>query len=82
LAHRKSAVGQLTFQYFFQNENNQNVYLALLLPIFAGLHGTLPMLAMLMRIGPSISIPLSASRTPSQTAETLMLRRDGNNALF
>jgi PAS domain S-box-containing protein len=77
--------GQVTLQDFNRNEHDQRIYLTLLVPI---LHDepehsqTLGVLA--LRINPETYLYPFIRRwpTPSRTAETLLVRRDGNDALF
>jgi PAS domain S-box-containing protein len=71
------------FQDFYRNEHDERVYLDVLVPILeAGGSRALGMLA--LRIDPETYLYPSIDRwpTPSRTAETLLLRREGGDALF
>ncbi len=78
---RRSAA--VAFQDFYRNEHDERVYLAVLVPILEGGEsralGTL-----VLRIDPETHLYPSLSRWPtaSRTAETLLLRREGNDALL
>jgi PAS domain S-box-containing protein len=76
--------GQVTWQDFHRNEHDQQVYLTLLVPILDGLDHSQNLGVLAMRINPETYLYPFIKRwpTPSQTAETLLVRRDGNNVLF
>jgi len=76
--------GLVTFQDFYRDEHNQRIYLAVLLPIFDEQNGSRPLGVLVLRIDPGIYLYPFISRwpIPSRTAETLLVRRDGNDALF
>ncbi|MGB7749690.1 MAG: PAS domain S-box protein [Verrucomicrobiia bacterium] len=76
--------GQVTFQDFHRNEQNQQVYLTLLVPIFDGTDHRQALGVFALRIDPETYLYPFIRRwpVPSETAETLLVRRDGNDALF
>jgi diguanylate cyclase (GGDEF)-like protein/PAS domain S-box-containing protein len=75
---------QIIFQDFFRDEYDQKVYLALLVPIANELDSMHPLGVMVLRIDPSIYLYPFIKQWPtiSTTAETLLVRRDGNEVLF
>ena len=75
---------QVMLQDFYRDEYDHNVYLALLIPILNQQEGNQPLGVIVLRIDPSIYLyPLIRTwPTTSATAETLLVRRDGNEALF
>ncbi|MGZ8463724.1 MAG: ATP-binding protein, partial [Candidatus Deferrimicrobiaceae bacterium] len=77
-------LGQVAFQDFYRNEHNRKIYLAVLIPIFDEREGERPLGVLALRIDPEKYLyPLiSHWPTPSRTAETLLVRRDGNDVLF
>ena len=76
--------GSMRFQDFYGNEQDQRVYLAILVPIFdeAGAHQ--PLGTVVLRIDPtSYLYPfIQGWPVPAQTAETLLFRQDGNDVLY
>ncbi len=76
--------GKLTFVDFYRNEYTQKVYLHLLVPILDGQAGGRSLGVLMLRIDPSIYLYPLVQRwpTPSETAETLLIRREGNEAVF
>ncbi len=76
--------GQVTIQDFHRNEHDQRIYLALLVPILDESDANRPLGVLALRIDPEIYLYPFIQRwpVPSQTAETLLVRRDGNDALF
>lgn len=76
--------GQVTFQDFYRNEYDQRVYLAVLVPIFDEADGNRPLGVILLRIDPTAYLYPFLQRwpVPSKTAETLLVRREGNEAVF
>jgi len=76
--------GLVTFQDFYRNEHNQRIYLAVLAPIFDERNGRRPLGVLVLRTDPRDYLYPFISRwpIPSRTAETLLIRRDGNDALF
>jgi hypothetical protein len=76
--------GRVTFQDFHRNEHDQRVYLTLLVPILDESDTNRPLGVLALRIDPETYLYPFIQRwpTPSLTAETLLVRRDGNDALF
>ena len=76
--------GQVTFQDFHRNENDRRVYLDILIPIFDKQDANRPLGAFYLRIDPEKYLYPFIQRwpVPSRTAETLLVRRDGNDVLF
>ena len=76
--------GQVTFQDFHRNEHDQRIYLTLLVPIFDESDANRPLGVLALRVNPETYLYPFIKRwpTPSLTAETLLVRRDGNDALF
>jgi PAS domain S-box-containing protein len=75
---------QVTFQDFYRNEHDQRVYLAILVPIFDDQEGGRPLGTLVLRIDPELYLYPFIQRwpTPSRTAETLIVRREGNEVVF
>jgi PAS domain S-box-containing protein len=75
---------QVTFQDFHRNEHDQRVYLDILVPIFDEQDASRPLGIFYLRIDPDKYLYPFIQRwpVPSETAETLLVRRDGNDALF
>lgn len=76
--------GQVTFQDFYRNEQNQEIYLSVLVPILDEQNGSRALGVLVMYIDPLIHLYPYISRwpTPSRTAETLLIRREGNEVVF
>jgi PAS domain S-box-containing protein len=76
--------GKVSFTDFYRDEQNQHVYLSILVPILDEQYYNRPLGVVVLRIDPERYLyPLIRIwPTPSRTAETLLVRRDGNNALF
>ena len=76
--------GHVTIQDFYRHERDQRVYLAVLVPIYDERAGGRPLGVVNMRIDPEAYLYPYIKRWPalSATAETLLVRRDGNDALF
>ena len=72
----------VVFQDFYRNEHDQRVYLSVLVPILDERSRALGML--MFRIDPDTYLYPLLNRwpTPAQTAETLLVRREGNDVLF
>jgi PAS domain S-box-containing protein len=75
---------EIAFQDFYRNEHNQRIYLTLLVPILDGVDHSQALGVLVLRIDPATYLYPFIKRwpTPSRTAETLLVRRDGNEALF
>ena len=82
LASLKS--GKVTLHDFYRDEHDLRIYLALIAPIFDKLNGNQPLGAIVLRIDPTIYLyPFIQSwPTPSNSAETLLVRLDGNQILY
>ena len=76
--------GQVTFQDFTRNEHDQRVYLTLLVPVFDGTDHNQALGVLALRIDPETYLYPFIRRwpAPNLTSETLLVRRDGNDALF
>ena len=76
--------GQVTFQDFHRNEHDQQIYLTLLVPILDGSDHSQALGVLALRINPETYLYPFLKRwpTPSRTAESLLIRRDGNAVLF
>ncbi|MBU4273387.1 MAG: hypothetical protein KKA28_16130 [Planctomycetes bacterium] len=76
--------GQLTFVDFYRNEYTRKVYLRIFVPILDGQAGGRPLGVLMLRIDPEVYLYPFIQRwpTPSETAETLLIRREGNEAVF
>jgi len=76
--------GKVVFEDFYWNEQNRRIYLKVLVPILDETHDGRVIGVLALRIDPEIYLYPFISRwpTPSRTAETLLIRRDGNDALF
>jgi PAS domain S-box-containing protein len=76
--------GQITFQDFYRNEHDQRVYLAVLVPICDDSAANRPLGVLVLRIDPSTYLYPFLKRwpIPSPTAETLLVRREGNEVVF
>ena len=74
----------MTFADFYPNDYDQKVYLRLFVPILDGQAGGRPLGVLVLRIDPSVYLYPFIERwpTPSETAETLLIRREGNEAVF
>ncbi|MFA5182084.1 MAG: response regulator [Syntrophales bacterium] len=76
--------GKVAFEDFYWNEENNKIYLKILVPISEGEKGGRLLGVLVMRIDPGNYLYPFISRwpTPSRTAETLLVRREGKEALF
>lgn len=77
-------LGQVVFQDFYRSEHDQRIYLAVLVPIIDTTDGGQPLGLLELRIEPdNFLYPfLKSWPTPSQTAETLLIRREGAEAIY
>jgi PAS domain S-box-containing protein len=75
---------QVSFADFHRNEFNGKIYLGILVPIFDSAHSGEPLGVLVIRIDPEKYLyPFIQSwPTNSATAETLLVRKEGNTALF
>ncbi|MGA3141597.1 MAG: PAS domain S-box protein [Verrucomicrobiota bacterium] len=76
--------GQMTFLDFHRDAPGLPVQLEILIPIFDGSDTNRPLGVLVLRIDPEISLYpfIKLWPVPSKTAETLLVRRDGNDVLF
>ncbi|MCX6134923.1 MAG: PAS domain S-box protein [Ignavibacteriales bacterium] len=76
--------GKTMVQDFYRNEYDQKIYLAILVPIVDDSNRKHPLGIVVLRIDPTEYLyPLIQTwPVPSRTAETLIIRRDGDDALF
>ena len=76
--------GKVALQDFYRDEHDQQVYLAVMVPIRDETKGGQPLWVLALRIDPRTFLFPFLKRWPtsSQTAETLLFRREGNDALF
>jgi len=76
--------GQVKFQDFSRSEQDQRVHLGVLAPIFDEQDAHRPLGVLFLRIAPETWLFPLIERWPtaSLTAETLLVRREGNEAVF
>ena len=76
--------GQVIFLDFYRDAPDQPIHLAVLVPILDGQDGSRAIGLLVFRIDPQKYLYPFINRwpIPSRTAETLIIRRDGNDALF
>ena len=77
-------LGQVNFVDFYRDTPGGPIYLALLAPIYAGGDHKRPLGVVALKIDPQGSLYPFIQEWPiaSSTAETLIVRQDGNNVLF
>ena len=75
---------EITFQDFYRDENDQRVYLAVLAPIFDESEERQALGVLVLQIDPATYLYPLLKRWPafSQTAETLLVRQEGNEVVF
>ena len=75
---------KMVFQDFYRNEYDQHIYLSFLLPVIDTQDNNRVLGVLVLRIDPVQYIYPLLDRwpSPSQTAETLLVRREGDSALF
>jgi PAS domain S-box-containing protein len=75
---------EIGFQDFYRDEHDQRIYLATLAPILEGPDPSQALGVLVLHIDPATYFYSFLNRwpTPSRTAETLLVRRDGKDALF
>ncbi len=76
--------GKIVFEDFYWNEQNQRIYLKVMVPIFDEAADSRVIGVLALRIDPETYLYPFINRWPnaSRTAETLLVRRDGNDALY
>lgn len=75
---------QVTFLDFHRDAPDLPIHLSILVPIYAVTESDRALGVLVLRIDPDVDLYPIIRRwpTPSQTAETVILRRDGDDALF
>ena len=83
-ARKAMRSGKLTVDDFYRNEHSRKIYLRLFVPILDGQDFKHPIGVVVFRIDPNTYIYPFVQRwpTPSKTAETLLVRREGNEVVF
>jgi PAS domain S-box-containing protein len=76
--------GQVALQDFYRDEHDQRIYLAVLVPLLDEQESSQPLGVLVLRGNPETYLYpfLKHWPTPSRTAETLLIRREGNEVLF
>ncbi|OGP69739.1 MAG: hypothetical protein A2Y80_03485, partial [Deltaproteobacteria bacterium RBG_13_58_19] len=76
--------GQVTFLDFHRDEASRGIHLGIFVPIPSGAASGPPLGALVLKIDPETYLYPFLQRwpTPSQTAETLIVRREGNEVVF
>jgi PAS domain S-box-containing protein len=76
--------GQVTFLDFHRDAPGLSIHLEILVPIFDRLDTNRPLGVLILRINPAVLLYPYIRRwpVPSQTAETLLVRREGNEAVY
>ncbi len=76
--------GQITFVDFYLDKSDQQAYLAILIPILDEQNSKRVIGFLNLRVNPRVRLYLSLSQkvTDSATAESFLVRRDGNEAVF
>ncbi len=76
--------GQVTILDFYRDDNDQQIYLTMIVPIFDQQNGNRPLGTVVLRIDPNIYLYPLIKRWPSlsPSAETLLVRKDGNDVVF
>ncbi|MEW6666530.1 MAG: PAS domain S-box protein [Thermodesulfobacteriota bacterium] len=81
---RVVGAGQVSFLDFHRDAPDRPIHLAVVVPILAEQDGGRPLGLLVLRIDPSVYLYPFIQRwpTPSRTAETLLVRREGNEVVF
>jgi PAS domain S-box-containing protein len=76
--------GRVVFEDLYWNEENRKIFLKILVPIPKSRDGDKLLAVLAMRIDPNDYLYPLIRRwpTPSKTAETLLVRREGDNVLY
>ena len=76
--------GKVTIQDFYRNDHNGKIYLAVLAPILDPQDGNRPLGVVALRIDPEQYLYpfLQHWAIPSKTAETLLVRREGQEVVY
>lgn len=83
-AFESMRTGRITFVDFYRSEFSGKIYLSILVPIFDPSRERAPLAVLVMRIDPEKYLYPFIQRWPnaSTTAETLLVRRDGDKAVI
>jgi PAS domain S-box-containing protein len=75
---------QIDFQDFYRDELDQQIYLTIMIPILSKEDGGQALGTLVLRIDPETYLYPFVRRwpTPSKTAETLLVRREGSEVVF
>ena len=75
---------EVAIQDFYRNENDRKIYLSVLVPILDEQHSNRPIGILVLEIDPANYLYpfIQYWPIPSRTSETLIIRREGNDALF
>ena len=78
------ASGKIVFQDFYRDENDQQVYLTIFIPLIDASDKNHILGILAMRIDPAAYLYeiIQDWPIPSKTSETLIIRRDGNDAVY
>lgn len=76
--------GRVGFQDFYRSDTDQRIYLAVSVPVFDEADRSRPLGAVVLRIDPNRYLYPFINRWPgsSATAETLLIRREGDEAVY
>ncbi len=76
--------GTIAMQDFYRNEHDQKIYLTIVVPIINDVEPNHQLGVLLLRIDPEVFLYpfIQTWPAPSRTSETLIVRREGNDALF
>jgi PAS domain S-box-containing protein len=76
--------GQVTLADFYRSDNDQRIHLGVLVPILDEQDANRPLGIFFLRIDPAAYLYPLIQRwpTPSESAETLLVRKEGNEAIF
>jgi PAS domain S-box-containing protein len=83
-AARALLSGEVTFVDFHRHGNGNYIHLSLIVPIFDGAKGRRPLGVLIMTIDPGRYLYPFISRwpVPSRSAETLLVRREGDEVVY
>jgi PAS domain S-box-containing protein len=76
--------GRVDIIDFYRHDQDRRIYMAVMIPVFDEANTNRPLGALFLRIDPETYLCPFIRRwpTPSRTAETLLVRREGNEAVF
>jgi len=83
-SEEKLRAGEVVLEDFYQSDGDGRIYLKVLAPVLDGDAGSSLLAVVALRIDPNVFLYPFIARwpTPSLTAETLLVRRDGTDALY